>query len=201
MATSSTTKFIRNSAGTLAEQAALTTSDGATSAQSIPALNAAGILDLSIVNAKANSVGAGDAGKLPSLDASGRLDTSFMPVGLGADTASIVASEILSAGDLVNIFNNAGTANVRKADATTAGKDAHGFVLAGFAAAATALVFFEGSNTSVTTRTPGVQFLATVAGGTTITAPTGVGNVVQRVGFATSATSINFQSQPPIVLA
>ena len=201
MGTLSTTKFIRNNLGSLQEQTALTTSVGVADAQAIPALNANGILDLSILNAKANSVGAGDAGKLPSLDASGRLDTSFMPVGLGADTASIVASEILSAGDLVNIFNNAGTANVRKADATTAGKDAHGFVLSGFAAAASALVYFEGSNTAVTTRTPGVQFLATVAGSTTITAPTGTGNVVQRVGFATSATSINFQSQPPIVLA
>lgn len=201
MATSSTTKFIKNNTGTLTEQAALTTSDGATSAQSIPALNANGILDLSIVNAKATSVGAGDAGKLTSLDASGRLDVSFMPVGLGADTSSVIASEILSAGDLVNIFNNAGTANVRKADATTSGKEAHGFVLAGFAAAASALVYFEGSNTAVTGRTPGVQFLTTVAGSSSITAPTGAGNVVQRVGFATSATSINFQSQPPIVLA
>ena len=51
MGTISTTKFIKNSAGSLAEEAALTTSAGAADANKIPALNASGVLDPSIVNA------------------------------------------------------------------------------------------------------------------------------------------------------
>lgn len=200
MGTPSTTKFVKDSAGQLTEEAALTTSAGAGDAQKIPALNASGILDLSIVNGKVISAGAGDAGKLPALDGAGRLDSSVLPVGIGADTQSIQASENLAAGDLVNIWNNAG-ARVRKADATTAGKEAHGFVLASVTSGANATVYFEGTNTSISGATPGVLFLATTAGAVTSTAPAVAGNVVQRVGFATSATSMNFQSQVPIVKA
>ena len=201
MGTLSTTKVIYNNAGTFTEQAALTTSAGVADAQKLPALNNNGVLDLTIVNAKTSSAGAGDSGKLPALDGSGRLDSSFLPVGIGADTQQIVASENLSAGDFVNIWNDAGTAKVRKADATTAGKEAHGFVLSAFSSAANATVYFEGSNTAVSGRTPGVQFLSTTAGSTSTTAPSASGNVVQRLGFATSATVINFQSMSPIVLA
>lgn len=146
------------------------------------------------------SAGAGDSGKIPSLDAAGRLDTSFMPTGIGADTAAITASEALAAGDLVNIWNSTG-AKARKADATVAGKRAHGYVLAAVSSSATATVYFEGTNTQVSGLTPGELFLSTTAGGVTATAPTGSGNVVQRVGFATAATALNFQAGDPITLA
>ena len=147
-----------------------------------------------------SSAGAGDAGKIASLDASGRFDTSMMPVGIGADTASITSSENLAAGDFVNIHNSTG-AKVRKADATTSGKEAHGFVLASVTAPAAALVYFEGPNTGVTGQTPGVVYLSTSAGLSTSTAPSGSGNTVQRIGVAVSATVINFESNQPIVLA
>lgn len=147
-----------------------------------------------------SSAGAGDAGKIPALDAAGKFDTSFMPTGIAADTASVTSSEALAAGDLVNIWNSTG-AKVRKADATVAGKEAHGFVLAAVISGAAATVYFEGSNTQVTALTPGPQFLSTTAGLAVAAAPSGSGNVVQRVGFATSSTNLNFQSQPPVVLA
>ena len=201
MGTASTKKIIKNNAGTLTEEAALLTSAGAGDANRVPALNASGVLDATIVNSKTTSAGAGDSGKLPALDAAGKLDNSFMPTGIGADTSSIVSSENLAAGDLVNIWNNAAVANVRKADATVAGKEAHGFVLSAVTAPAAATVYFEGSNTGVTGLTPGPQFLSTTAGRCTATAPSAAGNVVQRVGFATSATNVNFQSQTPVVLA
>jgi hypothetical protein len=200
MGTASTTKFIKNAAGQLTEEAALTTSAGAGDAQKVPALNAAGILDASIVNSKNTSLGVADAGKIAALDANGRIDNSMMPVGIGADTSVIVASEALAAGDFVNIWNSTG-AKVRKADATIAGKEAHGFVLAAVASAGNATVYFEGTNTAVTGQTPGPVFLSTTAGQATTTAPSAAGNVVQRIGFATSPTSVNFQSQPPVVLA
>lgn len=148
-----------------------------------------------------SSAGAGDAGKIPALDAAGRLDTSMMPTGIGADTASVLASENLTAGNFVNIYNNAGTANCRKADATTSGKEAHGFVLSAVTSGQNATVYFEGSNTQVSGATPGNVFLATTAGSSTSTAPSASGNVVQRLGVATSATNINVEFGQPIVLA
>lgn len=174
MGTASTTKVLKNNAGTLTEETTLTTSAGAADANKIPALNASGVLDSSIVNSKNTSAGAADAGKLAALNASGilddsiinatvasaankvvklgadgKLDVTVMPTGIGADTAVIVASEALAAGDLVNIWNDGGTAKVRKADASVAGKEAHGFVLAAVSNAANATVYFEGSNNSM----------------------------------------------------
>lgn len=157
---------------------------------------------LTETEATVSSAGAGDAGKIPALDTAGRLDSSMMPVGIGADTASIAASENLAAGDFVNVYNDSGTAKVRKADASTAGKYAHGFVLSAVTAPAAATVYFEGPNTAVSSATPGEVFLsATTAGGFTSTAPTGTGKVVQKIGVAVSATSINFEWLHPIVLA
>jgi len=225
MGTTSTTKFIKNASGSLTEQAALTTSAGAGDAQALVALNASGILDATIVNSKSTSAGVADSGKLAALNASGILDDSIvnssatsapdkvvkmdgsgrialgvLPPGVGADVVSMTTSEIIASGDLINIWNNAG-AKVRKADATIAGKHAMGFVLVGGASGASVDVYFEGSNTAVTGATPGQVFLSTTAGASTNAAPSGTGNVVQRVGFATSATSVNFQAGTPITLA
>lgn len=202
MGTASTTKFIKNSAGNLAEEAALTTTAGAADAQKLPALNASGILDPTIVNAVNASAGSGSASKVVMLDAAGKIDSTMMPVGVVADVALIVTSEALVAGNLVNVWDNAGVFKVRKADGSTSGKEAHGFVLAAFASGATATVYFEGSNTQVTGLSPGNQYLSAATPGlSTSVAPSASGNTVQRVGFATSATSMNFQSGTPITLA
>jgi hypothetical protein len=162
--------------------------------------NNAGVL--TETEATVSSAGAGNAGDIVALDSAGRLDQSMMPVGIGADTASIVASENLAAGDFISIYNDGGTAKIRKADASTAGKYAHGFVLSAVTAPAEGLVYFEGPNTAVSGATPGEIFLsATTAGGFTSTAPTGTGQVVQKIGVATSATAINYEYVAPIVLA
>lgn len=195
-----TSKFIKNNAGVLTEESALVTSAGAGDSGKIPALNASGVLDSTIVNSKTTSAGAGDSGKVVALDGSGRIDSTMMPVGIGADTQTVTTSEAIASGDLVNIWDSTG-AKCRKADAAVAGKEAHGFVLVGVGSGASATVFFEGSNTAMAGLTPGPQFLSTTAGTTTATAPSGSGNVVQRVGFAVSATTMNFQSGVPIVLA
>lgn len=164
-------KYIRNSSGVLTEEAAI-----------------------------ASSAGAGDEGKIPALDAAGLLSQTMMPVGIAPDTASIVSSENLAAGDVVNVWDDAGTPKVRKADATTAGKEAHGFVLEAVTAPASATVYFEGSNTGVSGLTAGVQFLQTTAGQVGPTAPSGSGNVVQRVGVAVAAAKLNFEPSVPITL-
>lgn len=147
------------------------------------------------------STGASDADKVPVLGSNGRLDNSFMPTGIGADTASILTSEALTAGDFVNIYSNAGTANVRKAVATGVATKAMGFVLASVSSGAQATVYFEGSNTSVTGQTPGSVYLSTTPGQATTTPPSGAGNIVQQIGFATSSTSVNCQIDSPTLLS
>lgn len=193
-------KYLKNNGGTAQEVFSNQSSAGVADAGKIPSLNAAGILDATLINSKATSAGVGDAGKVVALDGTGRIDSTMMPTGIGADTASITTSEALVAGDWVNIFNSTG-GKARKADATVIGKHAMGFVLAAVASAAQAIVYFEGTNNQVTGQTPGDVFLQTIAGTGGPAAPTGSGNVQQCVGFATSATSVNFQSTRPIILA
>lgn len=147
------------------------------------------------------SAGAANAGDVPVLDDAGRLDNSMMPVGIGADTAVIGASEGLGAGDWINVWNDVGAAKVRKADATTAGKEAHGFVLSAVTIGNPATVYFEGTNTQVTGQTPGPVYLQTTAGTGGSTIPSASGNVVQQIGVAVSATAVNFERNMPVVLA
>lgn len=147
------------------------------------------------------SAGAGDAGKIPALTDAGLLALTLMPVGIGPDTASIVATEDLAAGDFVNIYNDAGVAKCRKADATTVGKEVWGYVLAVVTNGNSAQVYFEGHNTQVTGLTPGPLFLSTTAGLATSTCPTASGNIQQKLGVAVSAVNMNFEHGNFIILA
>jgi len=151
------------------------------------------------VTGTVTSAGATNAGQIVALDASGKLDSTMMPSGVGADTLSVPASEALAAGALVNIWNNAGAANVRNADASASGKQAHGFVLAAVSSGANATVYFEGAVTGLSGMTPGAtQFLSATAGGRTETAPTASNTYLQVVGAARTATIMDFEPDSPI---
>ena len=147
------------------------------------------------------STGVAEAGKIPALNSQGVLDETLLPPGIGADVFVIPASENLAAGDFVNIYNSGG-AKCRKADASTAGKHAHGFVLTGVTSGNNATVYFEGTNNQVTGATPGDVYLSgTTPGGFTSIPPSGAGKVVPRLGIATSATSINAECGQHYILA
>ncbi len=148
-----------------------------------------------------SSSGAGDAGKIPGLNAAGKLDITMMPTGIGADTITAEASEALAAGDFVNLYNSSGL-KARKADASTAGKEANGFVLAAFDSAETATVYRQGNNNQLTGMTVGArQYLDTTPGARSETAPSAAGNIVQFLGVATSATEVFFEERESFVLA
>jgi hypothetical protein len=123
----------------------------------------------------------------------------MMPTGIGADTTVIAASEALSAGDYVNIWDDAGTPKVRKADASTV-KPADGFVKDACSSGANATVYHEGANGQHTGLTGGARYFlsSTTPGGVTTTPPSASGSIVQFIGKATSATSINFEAAAPI---
>ena len=148
------------------------------------------------------SAGAGDAGEVVALDSTGKIDQTMMPVGIVPDLANVVSFEDLNAGDFVNVFDNASTPNVRKADATTVGKEADGYVLAAVTAPATVDVYFENTNIQVSGQTIGAPvYLQTVAGTAGPTAPATSGNIVQRLGKAISATAVSFEAGQPITVA
>lgn len=149
------------------------------------------------------SAGAGDEGKIPALDASGKLDASFMPAGIGSNTIAVVASEALAANDLVNFWNDTGIIKARKADGTSAGKEAHGFVKSAVASSATATVYTAGNAiTGLTGLTPGArQYLSTIPGLRTETPLAASGNIHQLIGIAASDTTIAFDPEEAITRA
>lgn len=145
--------------------------------------------------------GIANANKIVSLDNNGLLSQSMFPAGVGDDITVVVASENLAAGDFVNLWVNAGALNARKADASTTGKYAHGFVLQGFTAGSSAQVFRRGQNTAITGVAPGDIFLSDVTPGRTTSTPvTGTGKTSQRLGTAVSSTLIDVSIEQPIQL-
>lgn len=160
-------------------------------------LNSGRLREVQPINATA---GAGDANKIIQTDADGLLDESFLPAGVGADIRLIQASETLAAGDLVNIHDDTGP-RARKADATTVGKEVHGFVLDGATAAANASVYFAGILTGLTGLTPGArQYLSTTPGLRVATPPSATGNIVQKVGVAVATDTMAFNLGEPVEL-
>lgn len=156
---------------------------------------------LTEVEAKTTSAGVADAGKIIALNAQGDLDASMMPPGIVADVAPLPATENISAGDYVNIYDASGTASIRLADGSAVGKEAHGYVLDAVTSGNTGTVYFEGTNNQVTGQTVGRVFLsATTPGKTTSTAPTAAGHIVQRLGVAYSATEINTEISQSLLL-
>lgn len=145
-----------------------------------------------------SSAGAGDAGKIPALDAAGLLDITMMPVGIGADTASLSTAETIASGDLVYIN---GSGAVAKADNTDNTKNAMGFCPVGGTHPTTVTVYFEGKNTALSGMTPGAKQYLGTNGGRTETAPSAAGNAVQCVGRAIDATTLSFEPNEPIVVA
>lgn len=153
-----------------------------------------------LTTAISTSAGVGDASKIIATDSTGKIDTSLMPVGIGAATESIVASEALSAGDIVNIWNDAGTRKARKADASN-GRIAHGFVISSVSNAANATVYLSGNITGLTGLTIGANyFLSSTPGTFTTTPPSTAGQTIQMVGYAVSTTTINFRPLTPITI-
>ncbi len=191
----------------------ITSSNGAIDAGKIPALDTSGLLDNSFfpegigggatVSGVTTSSGAIDAGKIPKLDTTGKLDVSFFPeTSLSTATyVGVVTSEALTAGDLVNVYDYSGI-KCRKAYAAESDRDAHGYVLSSVIYGAPATIYTIGNNNMVTGLISGQQYLsATIPGKCTSNAPFGSGIIVQKVGFATSSTSMAFQRETPVVLA
>lgn len=155
---------------------------------------------ISEVEATVTSAGAGDAGKIVALGPAGTVDPTVLPTGVGAQTQAMVASETLTAGNLVNIWDDAGTRKARKADCSN-GRRAHGFVLSTFNSGTTATVYLDDSLTGLSSLTVGVPYYLSTNGTASATAPTTSGYISQEIGVAVGTTVISFEPQQPITLA
>jgi hypothetical protein len=145
------------------------------------------------------SAGAGNAGDIVALDDTGRISTTMMPVGVGADTVSLTASESLAAGAWVNIYSG----GVRNADASGGNaKACDGFVLEAVSSGGSALVYKEGSNAQLSGLTLGADlWLSATPGVATATPPSTAGHIVQRLGKAVSTTTADFERGAVVTLA
>lgn len=151
------------------------------------------------------SLGAADAGKIPALDAGGKLDSSLLPAGIGANQVVVPSSENLSAGEYVNLYDNAGVLTARKADNSN-GREAWGYVNAAVVSPANATVKrLNTVNGSMTGLTPGGKYWLGTAGGVVSAAldPTDADNankVCQYLGEASSATELVTVEEAPVIL-
>lgn len=147
------------------------------------------------------SSGSADAGKAFALGASGTIPLSMMPSGIGAETTSLVASEALSAGELVNIWDDVGTPKVRLADASN-GRQADGFVLATAAIGASIDVYTDGALTGIVVVAGTNYWLSDTPGQFTTVVPINPPSTInQLVGRASNNSQIIFSMAAPTLLA
>jgi hypothetical protein len=100
------------------------------------------------------SLGADSAGQIVAVGADGRIHPSLLPTGFDGATLApsaidVLASEPLSAGDWVNLFNSSGTRKARRALASTQFRTASGFVTDAVTAGDIVTVFLDGINAKV----------------------------------------------------
>ncbi|RLE64921.1 MAG: hypothetical protein DRJ47_06500 [Thermoprotei archaeon] len=151
------------------------------------------------VKKAATTGGTSAANRLVALSSDGKLHSSLFPESASQYTINLPAYEDLSPGDFVNIFDDSGTAKVRKADASTS-KPAHGYVLSDATAGSNVTVYFDGHNTQLTNLTPGkYYFLSDTTPGGVTDAPPSAG-ISQKIGVAINSTTIDVEISAPIDL-
>lgn len=157
------------------------------------------------ITALVTSSGSADASKIVQTNSEGKIDETLFPAGIGAEVRVMPASEALSAGNMVHVWDDSGTLKARKADASvaSAGKRAVGFVKENVSSGADATVYYGNVNSALSGLTAGqVLFLSgSTAGAVTGTAPTTSGHIMQEVGIALSATEALIEIQKPIIRA
>lgn len=114
---------------------------------------------------------------------------------------NFMTSQDLTEGMIVNIWNNAGTPNARRADGSIEGKHAHGFVITSTSAGQTATVYFAGVNDKCVDLVIGDQYLSVTPGITSPLTPNMSGHVLQTIGLAISDTTLFFNPSDAAILA
>lgn len=133
----------------------------------------------------------GTAGRV--LTDNGASDPTFQAPTATPNTITVLASASIAAGALVNIYDNAGTANIRPADNTSSSTPANAFAPSAISSAASGIVVpFHGPISGLSGLTPGTNYFLGTSGGLTTTAPSTSGDVIQTVGIAITASTFQF---------
>jgi len=104
---------------------------------------------------------------------------------------AVIASEPLSAGDIVNVWSSGGYFRARRANAASR-YEGHGYVMHDYAVNDEAKVYFTGYNAYQTGLLPGTVFLSSTPGKVSGQPPTSIGSLVQRLGWAAGPGILNF---------
>jgi len=118
-----------------------------------------------------------------------------------SDSQVAMASEALNAGDMVNIYQLAGTTRARKASATSAQLYCVGYVIENVMAGQNVTVYFEGP-VHLTGLAVGERYYLSLTPGQITNVPvTGAGNILQYIGHAVASNKLNFEPDDYIELA
>lgn len=140
------------------------------------------------------------AGQIPALDAAGRLDASIMPVGISPDVYVGNASEALAAGALVYVKSDGTVANASAASGGNAAIG-FVLAAAASGAAATVYFEGRNTGLTSLTVGAAYYLSATAGGITATPIGAGAGNISQYVGHAVSATTLATEFARPIIRA
>lgn len=148
------------------------------------------------------STGASDAGKLIETGSDGKIDPSLMPPGIAANQKIANANGGIAIRDLVYI-ESAGT--IAKASAASGGKPAQGWALATVTTGQPVAMQTEGVITGLSGLTPGAEyFLSDATPGQLMISPGPASNLTgkfaQSLGYALSATELDWNPQKPVYL-
>jgi hypothetical protein len=153
-----------------------------------------------MVEATVVSTGVSEAGDIVALGSNGKLDESVLPAGIGADVKVLLATENLTAGKYVNIYDDAGTPKCRLADSTN-DRPAHGYVKDAVTSGNNATIYFEGANDDLSGIVGGTRYYLGAAGAATATVPsTPTDVIIQLLGVGIDSTSVNTDIEDAILL-
>lgn len=116
-------------------------------------------------------------------------------------TITFNATNPIAAGELVNLWNNSGTLEVRLADNTAEGKECFGYCTAGASTGNPVTVLSAPGSviTGLSGLTTGARYYLGGTGAVTSTVPTTTGNVIQYIGLATTVSTLLFlNDQQPV---
>ena len=155
---------------------------------------------LTEIEANIASAGAADSGKLVALDTAGKISSTMLR---DVENLVMTAGEALTSSDLVYVYDDAGSAKVKKAVADAAGHEADGYVLASPSEGETTVVYFEGKLVTSGLVAGKKYYLSDVTAGDLLaeddTLPAGTGEIMQYVGKAVSTTELMFEPSVGII--
>lgn len=139
-------------------------------------------------------------GDLVALGVGAVIDSSLLP-GVGPDSTTAQATEAISAGDLVQVYDVSGTKSVRKADSSAAsrGKECNGFAPAAISNGATGTIYLSGVMTGLTGLTPEAKYFLGTAGAKSTTPDATSGHITQEIGWADGTTKLVFRPKQSIL--